>query len=254
MKNLNHLLYVALFLSGLVLIAGCKKEQPTAPKQIGEQSLLKSGDDDGDDDKDDDDTGVQLPFADAEVFFEFNSTDNDLGFQLFLDAVGWKEVKVFDPDGDKILKFNAKGVLKELGITELRFESAEPSPAEVLALFQPGDYEFTGRTVNGDRLVGTATLSQDLPPAPTFSPSNGEVVDASATTIEWDTPGAELVEVIISDPDLGLNLDVIVAGETTSLDVPPQFLRPGTEYTIEVLSISENGNKTITQSTFKTLP
>lgn len=214
-----------------------------------EQKLLKLGKDEDDDDDD----GIEIPFADAEVFFEFNSTDDDLGFQLFLDGEGWKQVEVSDPEGDEILKFGAKGVLKELGITELRFESAEPSPAEVLALFQPGVYEFEGKTVEGDRLVGMGELSDNLPPAPTFSPSDGEVVAPDNTVIEWDAPGAEFVEVIIGD-DLGQDIDVILTAETTSLSVPPQFLRPDTEYDIEILAISENGNKTITQSSFMTLP
>jgi hypothetical protein len=32
--------------------------------------------------------GPGIPFADVEVFFEFNTTDNDLGLQVFLDADG----------------------------------------------------------------------------------------------------------------------------------------------------------------------
>ena len=242
MKDLNNLWYVTLFLSGLILITGCRKE-PTAPTFAGEQSLLKSGDDDDDD-------GIEIPFADAEVFFEFNSTDNDLGFQLFLCGEAWEEVEISGPD-DEILEIEAEGSLKELGLTELRFESAEPSPAEVLALFPAGDYQFRGRTVEGDKLVGTGELSQDLLPAPTFSPSDGEEVDPDNTVIEWDAPGAEFVEIIIGD-DLGQDFDVIVSGETTNLDLPPQFLQPDTEYDIEVLAISENGNKTITVSSFVT--
>ena len=34
--------------------------------------------------------------------FEFNTTDNDLGLQLFLDAEGRRQVKVSDPDKLKI--------------------------------------------------------------------------------------------------------------------------------------------------------
>ena len=43
-------------------------------------------------------TGSTVPFADAQLFFELNSTDNDLGLQLFLDTDdGWKRVRVLDP-------------------------------------------------------------------------------------------------------------------------------------------------------------
>ncbi|MCZ6775139.1 MAG: fibronectin type III domain-containing protein [Ignavibacteria bacterium] len=251
MKNLHHLMYIALFFSGLILITGCNEMEAPIPADAGQQSLLKSGDDDDGDD----DGGAQIPFDEVEVFFEFNTTDNDLGFQLFLDAEGWKQVNVFGPDG-KIINFKAKRALKELGITELRFESSEPSPAEVLALFPPGDYKFRGRTVEGDKLVGTGELSHAFLAAPSIfvngDPINGDPVDPDSTVIGWDAPGAERVQVIVGNEDLGHFFDVIVSPETTSLNVPPQFLQPATEYKAEVLAISANGNRTITEGTFVT--
>jgi hypothetical protein len=200
----------------------------------------------------DDEKGPTRPFDDAEVFFEFNTTDNDLGLQLFLDAEGWKRVKVFDPKRHEIVDFLAQGRLSRLGITELRFESAEPSPAEVLALFPAGEYRFRGRTVEGGLLVSRATLSHDFLRAPTFSPSNGEIVDPSNTVVTWNAPGAEKVELIIEHEELGHVLDVTVSGSTRRLRIPPQFLVKGEEYNIEILAISENGNRTIAESTFRT--
>jgi hypothetical protein len=46
--------------------------------------------------------------------------------------------------------------------------------------------------------------------------------------------------------------DVIVSSSTTRLTVPPQFLRRGREYKIEILSIAESQNRTIVESTFRT--
>jgi hypothetical protein len=197
-------------------------------------------------------TGSSVPFADAELFFEFNSTDNDLGLQLFLDSDGWKRVRVLDPGRNEIVLMQAEGKLARLGITELRFESAEPSPEEVLALFPPGKYRFRGRSVEGDQLASNVILSHDFPPAPTFSPSGGEVVDPRQTVVEWNTPGAEQVELIIEQDELGHVLDITLSASTKRLRVPPQFLTPGMEYKIEVLSISENGNRIIAESTFRT--
>lgn len=194
--------------------------------------------------------GNVIPFADAEVFFEFNTTDDDLGFQLALDADGWNRVQLSGPDRAGLVQIAAHGNLAELGITELRFESAEPSPAEVLALFPPGEYKLRGRTVEGDRLLSTSELSHDFAPAPIFSPSGGQVVDPDDTVVTWDAPGAEEVEIIIEGEDG--TLDVVVPAEVTSLNVPPQFLDSDTEYKIEILAIAENGNKTIAESTFVT--
>jgi hypothetical protein len=194
-----------------------------------------------------------VPFADAELFFELNSTDDDLGLQLFLDTDdGWKRVRVLDPDRKDMLLFQTAGRLSELGITELRFESAEPSPEEVLALFPPGEYRFRGQTVEGDFLASSATLSHDFPPAPTFTPADGEVVDPRNTVVEWNAPEAEQVEIIIEQDELEHVLDVTLSGDTRRLRVPAQFLRPGMEYKIEVLSTGENGNRIISESTFRT--
>jgi hypothetical protein len=199
--------------------------------------------------------GQTVPFADAQLFFEFNSTDNDLGLQLFLDTDdGWKRVRVLDPARRQLLEFETGSRLSQLGLTELRFESSEPSPEEVLALFPPGEYRFRGRTVEDEQLASNATLSHDFPPAPTITPSGGQVVDHRNTVVEWNAPEAEQVEIIIEQDELEHVLDVILSGETRRLRVPPQFLQPGLEYKIEILSIGENGNRIITESTFETAP
>jgi hypothetical protein len=236
----------------LLLLPGCDK--PTTPTKTesdpgsptADVELQAAETDEADA------TGARVPFADAELFFELNSTDNDLGLQLFLDADGWKRVRVLDPARNEIVFLEAERKLAKLGITELRFESAEPSPEEVLALFPPGEYRFRGRTVEGDQLASNVLLSHDFPPPPTFSPSDGEVVDPKHTVVEWNAPGAEQVELIIEQDELGHVLDITLSGSTKRLRVPPQFLTPGMEYKIEILSISENGNRIIAESTFRT--
>lgn len=197
--------------------------------------------------------GGGIPLADSEVFFEFNSTDNDLGFQVVLDGEDWQRMKLFGPDEQKILDIHAKGELKDLGLTELRFESAEPSPGEVLDLFAPGEYVFVGRTTDGERLVGEGELSHDLLAPPVFSPSEGEEVDPENVVIEWEpVPGAELYEVIVSNEDGDGTMEIELSGEATEVDVPRQMLEPGIEYKVEVLAIAENGNKTISEGFFVT--
>jgi hypothetical protein len=195
---------------------------------------------------------ASTPFAAAQVFFEYNTTDDDLGLQIFLDAEGWDNVRVLDPRLRELVQISARGPLSTLGITELRFESAEPEPAEVLARFRPGTYEFRGRTVEGDQLLSMPMLSHDFTPRPTIRPSNGETVDPSRLVVTWNAPGAERVEIIIEHPETGHSFDVIVPGTVSRLDVPPQFLTRGTTYKIEILSYSPNGNRTIVESTFVT--
>ncbi len=192
------------------------------------------------------------PFDIAQVFFELNTTDNDMGFQVFLDAEGWDRVTLTDPRGNQVTRLLAEGKLAEIGITELRFESAEPSPAAVRSRFPSGEYIFRGHTVEGATLVSRARLNHFLLPAPTFSPRNGQLVDKDNTVVRWNAPNADRVEIIIENTDLGHVLDVTVSGSTTRLTVPPQFLRRGREYKIEILAIADNGNRTIAESTFRT--
>ena len=191
------------------------------------------------------------------LFIEFNSTDNDAGIQLFLDADPWETLTIRDPSGKKILSIKASGGLGELGLTELFFEGGEPSPAEVLAAFPEGEYEVEARTIEGDVLVGTADLSHEFLAAPVFSPSGGAVVDRNNTVVTWEAvTGAVAYEVIVENEDLGISMTFRVPASTSplSLPLPPALLLPNTEYDIEVLAIGENGNKTITESNFVTGP
>jgi hypothetical protein len=199
-------------------------------------------------------SAARSPFDEAQVFFEFNTTDNDLGFQLFLDAEGWEKVILTSPGGEQLVRIVADGPLANLGLTELRFESAEPSPNEVLNKFPAGEYKLRGQTVEGTTLFSKVTLSHDFLPAPTLSPSDGDVVDPDNTVVTWNAPGAKQVEIIVELEDLGETYDVVLPGTTTRLRVPRQFLRRDTEYKIEILAIAENGNRTIKESTFSTQP
>jgi hypothetical protein len=192
------------------------------------------------------------PFEEAQIFFELNTTDNDMGVQVFIDNDEWRYVNLYAPNGRHLLQIKDKGPLAELGITELRFESGEPSPAEVLDVFPEGVYTFRGRTIEGDSLESTAELSHDFLPAPEFTPADGEIIDPNNAVVVWNAPGAGRVQIIIENEELGHFFDVIVSDASGSLDVPPQFLQPGVEYDIEVLAISENGNRTIAESNFET--
>ncbi|MGH6690310.1 MAG: hypothetical protein ACREF4_06500 [Gammaproteobacteria bacterium] len=232
-----------------MLLTGC--ENPTRPtdSQTGTQESVAAAQGPGDEF---DLKATGEPFDDAEVFFEFNTTENDLGLQVFVDADGWKRLRVSDPAKRKVVDIMALSNLKELGITELRFESAEPSPAEVLALFPAGQYTLQGKTVDGENLLSLATLSHNFLTPPTFSPANGQTVNPASTVVTWNAPGAVRVEVIIEDANANRVFDVIVPGSTTSLNVPPQFLASGMTWVIEILAIGANGNRTIAESTFVT--
>lgn len=197
--------------------------------------------------------GPKIPFAEAEVFFEFNATDDDLGFQLFLDGEAWRRTILLGPGFQRLLDFRARGELEALGLTEIRFESAEPSPSEVLALFEEGPYVFLGKSVEGDVLHAVGALSHALPPTAHFTPGDGDVVPATDLLVEWDPiPGLAGYEVIVVNEDTGRSLTAELDPDATRLEVPEVFLEAGTEYKVEVLTIGLDGNKTIVEASFTT--
>jgi hypothetical protein len=202
----------------------------------------------------------------ADIFIELNATDGDAGIHLFLDAEGWERMQVLDPSGKVIFDVSTKGSLRTQGITELFFESAEPSfdeqpLSEFLELFPAGTYRFRGRTTEGEPLRGSAVLTHTLPAAPVLvSPGDGaDDVDPEATVIRWNPvpnpPGSAIVgyQVVVEreEPELEV-FKAEVGPETTQVMVPAGLLQPGTEYSFEVLAIERSGNRTISEAEFET--
>ena len=79
-------------------------------------------------------------------------------------------------------------------------------------------------------------------------------LDPRDLVLEWTAPEAEQVEIIIEQDELEDVFDVTFSGSPPRMRVPRQFLQPGMEYKIEILSIAENGNRVITEGTFETAP
>jgi hypothetical protein len=202
----------------------------------------------------------------AEIFFEENATDGDLGIQFFLDGEGWKRITIFTPDWRRSVTVSVKGKLGKIGLTEIFSESAEPSfdelpREEFLAMFPEGDYRFFGWTVEGDWLTGTATLTKNLPDAPELDVEDFPV-------IKWETLGGPevvgyevVVElVVIEDGDDGDELVFVntatFPGNVYEYEVPQAFLdlieaaedaETLEELKVEIIAKEKSGNKTITE-------
>ncbi len=206
------------------------------------------------------------------IIIEVNATDGDAGIQIFVDPAGWKRLEVFDPNGQRILDFNADGSTEEQGITELRFESAEPSfdeqsLEELLELFPAGMYTYDVMTVEGKTLTGKAMLNHLIPNGPVIeSPEEGETVEAgSPVVIDWNAvtdqfpgtaPGVNVVayQLIVEQvkPKSVRIFSITVPAATTKVELPPELIQANAEYKYEVLAIEAGGNQTITASSFKT--
>jgi Fibronectin type III domain len=200
--------------------------------------------------------------AEATMIVEVNATDGDAGLQVFLDGDPWRSMRVFAPNGRKIVDVSTKGRLKNYGLTELFSESSEP-PFDTFPLsrfkdlFPEGRYRFAGRTIEGKRLVGSARLSHDIPDGPEITaPTAGASVSRDNLVATWkpvaESGGIDIAgyRVIVEreDPLRVFNADL--PASVTSVTIPREYLEPGTDYKIEVQAIEASGNQTLTEVEF----
>jgi hypothetical protein len=217
------------------------------------------------------------PLKEAKLNIEYNATDEDIGFQGFVDGEGWQSLVVSGPEGD-VLKFEGLGALATHGLTELFFETVEPAVAdmpleEVLAVLPEGSYTFAGPAMEaGESLgqtAGMAWLTHDIPAGPELTaPEEDADVPVSDLTLSWepvtrmiDGSPAEIVayQLIVerdAEPHPHMigefSLSIYLSPTTTSMVVPKGFLEAGTAYGWEVLAIEASGNQTLSSSTFRT--
>lgn len=215
--------------------------------------------------------GKVVKIKDARLKFEINATDRDGGVQVFLDAEQWKRMSIYDPTGHRIFTTVTKGRMAKQGGTELFLESAEPTfkdlpLPELLGRWPEGRYAFRGQGLEGERYVGSARLTHDLPKGPRLlSPVEGAgLQDPANTVVRWrrvPPPGGSPIigyQVLVVEPETGLRtlpkitLDVMMPPQANHMRVPRGFLKPGTEYEWEVLAIEAGGNQTLSSSTFTT--
>ncbi len=202
-----------------------------------------------------------VPFKESRIYIEFNQTANDLGYHVSLDAEDWRRLEIFNPKGRLVFQVEGRGAYRQLGMTELFFEGAEPNlddfPLDdLLGLFPEGVYTLSGRTVEKRNLVGTAALSHAVPNGPgnvtaLLGPDNSLVIGWDAVTSGPDGFPDRPISIIgyqlIVKP-----FQVTVPASITSVTVPPEFVStlPAGENLFEVLAIDVSGNQSITESSF----
>ena len=172
-------------------------------------------------------------FEEAFIFFELNNTDGDLGIHAKIDGDAWKRLKIECGTGS-LLDMKAKSGLRMQGLTEVFFESAEPTfdellPEEFFDRFPEGDCAVEGVTLDGEK-GETGTSITHLMPAPAVTTVNGEDAAASCDAedlpvVDGDEPVViEWAEVTDSHPDLGRSgelIDVINYEVVVEIDESP---------------------------------
>ena len=201
-----------------------------------------------------------VPLEIAKIYWEYNASANDLGVHVSLDAEDWKRLKIVNPKDRTIFEVEGQGPYKELGMTELFFEGAEPSLVDfpldgLLARFPEGEYEFVGKTVDRQDLESTAVFSHAIPAGPNVStlvgPGNALVISWTAVTAPPPGFPAKPINIAGYQVIVG-SYQVTLPATATSVTVSPEFvasLASGTQ-PYEVLAIEASANQTLTEGTF----
>lgn len=212
-------------------------------------------------------------FAEAELFFELNDTDGDLGLHASIDGEPWTELTI-----ENWLEISVDRELRSQGLTQLSFESAEPSfdeldPADFFRRFPEGRYRIQGRSTEGGRMESTAVLSHVLAARPANVMVNRVRAAASCddplptviapVLIDWDPVTRSHPEIGKQGPITVSDYQLFVEGDgvSLSLDLEPtvtQFEVPasvtdlgGKEFKFEIIVRTTAGNNTAVESCFR---
>lgn len=216
-------------------------------------------------------------FAEAEIFFELNDTDGDLGIHASIDGEAWTDLSIQGPNDGLLFEVSGRGKLRGQGLTQLSFESAEPSfdelePEAFFRRFPEGRYEIVARALGGGTVSGSSTLSHVMAAPPGNVQVNrgpaAENCDAPLPTvtppvlIDWDPvtrshpeigkPGA----IHVSRYQLfverkGVNFGVDLPPTVTEFEVPTGVTDLGKDFKFEIIVRTTDGNNTAIESCFR---
>jgi hypothetical protein len=219
-------------------------------------------------------------FSEAELFFELNDTDGDLGIHASIDGGPYTRLEIEDPKERKILDVLASGRLGKQGLTQLFLESAEPpfdelSPEEFFLRFPEGVYEISAIALEGGELEGTVKLSHVLAAPVDNIMVNGveaaEDCDAPSlpsvsapVTIDWDpvtkshpeigkSGGIKIVryQFFVEQGDVKFAVDL--PPTQTEFQVPSEIIALGDKnepFKFEIIARTTTGNNTAIESCF----
>jgi hypothetical protein len=220
-------------------------------------------------------------FETSDVFFELNDTDGDLGIHALIDGDAWRTLVIDNPDGRRELSLSLNGGMRRQGLTELFFESAEPSfdqlgPAQFLRRFPEGEYLVRATTMAGEVFESLDEVTHLIPAAPQRVEVNGRPLPddcddgpppsvADPFTIRWDPVEMSHSRIGITDEPIEIvKYQVVLEGEdeelvfsfdlppdVTEIEIPAGFVASGEVFEVEVIAREESGNQTAFESCFE---
>lgn len=226
-------------------------------------------------------TAHALELTEAELYFELNDTDGDLGLHSSIDGGPYTHLEIEGPGDRKLIDMRATGALARQGLTQLFFESAEPSfdelaPEIFFRRFPEGRYEITAETASGDEAEAVVRLSQVMASrVPNLTVNGIPSVDcdeatlplvSGPVTINWGpvthshpTIGRRgpvqiaRYEFFVERP--GVKLGTTLPSTVTQFDVPQDIRMLGaSRIKYEIIARTSTGNNTAVEACFNYQP
>lgn len=202
-------------------------------------------------------------FENLQFLVVYNATDNDA--QVIIEAEAQDdtilvELNITDPLGEVIhqISFEDK---EDLGITDVLYESSEPSIIELEEDFPAGEYTFNALLIDdSDEEVeaeGKIILDYLVLPAPMILfplEEQAGIFAQEPMTISWSgiDDEAETIILEIEADESGQTFSVELPIDATEFTVPADWLSPDTVYVIDLEVEHENGNLTAVDVEFRT--
>ncbi|XOV81226.1 MAG: hypothetical protein ACFHVJ_09815 [Aestuariibacter sp.] len=274
-KALNNRVLTPVFWAvGLALLTACGDSNLTLPTPPAVPEVTDTTDNS---DSTEDETTEESLVEDAKVLIEHNAADEDTGFQGFADGEPWNALTITGPDDVAIISIDTAGGFLDFGVTELFFETNEPENAEVpisdvLQRLPQGEYQASAVIIDEEEAVRSAEFTHTIPVgAEITSPQeDAKGLDASNLLIAWEPSTSDLdgnlinivgYQIIVEKADYTPEfpsgfaepvLSVYMPADARMLIAPEEFMETDECYEMEILSIEESGNQTITAVEFET--
>ena len=155
-------------------------------------------------------TANLVRLEEATMIVEVDSTVGDAGVQFFLDGEPWRSITISAPNG-RTLGHRRRGSAEEPGPGPSSSPRATSRPStrsgwSSSQRFPEGRYTFVGETIEGDRVIGSARLSHDIPEGPAIT-SPEDLSAQTGVVARWsgppEPPGIDIVgyRVIVTRED-----------------------------------------------------
>ena len=216
-------------------------------------------------------------FSVAALFFELNHSDGDLGIHAEIDGGAWTSLNIEGPSGHTLLDLQGRGRLRTQGLTQLAFESAEPSfdelnPADFFTRFPEGKYDIEGVAQEGGIFKAKVALSHVLAAPPEATVSDQPAAESCDEPDLPEVSGPVLIDwepVTQSHPEIGkvgpvsiaryqffleqgpMKLSLDLPPDVTEFEIPESLTAAGGVFKFEIIARTSTGNNTAIESCFR---